>query len=187
MKTYEVAMGSRILNRWRIAGWGLGAPLLLLPFIAMQFSTEVDWTVSDFVFAGGLIAMVGLAYELTLRMSHDLVYRAAFAVALATAFLIVWANAAVGMIGDGPNAYNLAFLGVIALLVLGSAGVRGRPAGMVCLILMCAVLHGCVALAGATIDWRGGIMSGIFVFPWLVSAALFRVAVTRQSVRPQRD
>lgn len=30
-------------NPWRIVGWGTAAALLLLPLVAMQFTSEVNW------------------------------------------------------------------------------------------------------------------------------------------------
>ena len=44
------------LNHWRVRGWGTIAGLIALPAIAMQYTGEVNWTASDFVFA---IVMLG--------------------------------------------------------------------------------------------------------------------------------
>lgn len=79
---------------WRIAGWGLLAVLLLTPLVAMQFTDEVDWTASDFVIMGVLLLLVGLGFELAARLSSDVVYRAAFGLAVLTGFLLVWVNSA---------------------------------------------------------------------------------------------
>ena len=49
-------------NRWRIAGWALAISALLLPFMAMQFTREVNWTGSDFIFAAVMIGGVGLLF-----------------------------------------------------------------------------------------------------------------------------
>ncbi|MDB5696794.1 MAG: hypothetical protein JWN21_2337, partial [Sphingomonas bacterium] len=38
--------------------WGGVATLLLIPAIAMQFTAEVNWTASDFVVMGVLLASV---------------------------------------------------------------------------------------------------------------------------------
>ena len=75
------------------------AAILLLPFIAMQFSSEMNWTLSDFVIAGVLLAAMGLAYVLTTIKMRDprtrLIAGAVFAVAL----LLIWAELAVGLVG----------------------------------------------------------------------------------------
>ena len=41
--------------------------LLLIPIIAMNFTDEVNWTVSDFVVAGTLLLGTGLLCELAMR------------------------------------------------------------------------------------------------------------------------
>ena len=43
----------------------LGATLILLtPLIAMQFSSEVVWTIGDFIFAWVLLVIIGLSAKL---------------------------------------------------------------------------------------------------------------------------
>ena len=166
----------RRANSWRVAGWGLAALLLLLPLVAMQFTGEVDWTAGDFVFAGVLIGGVGLALELAVRMSRSLAYRAGAGFALAAAFLIVWSNAAVGMIGDEDNSYNLLFIAVIGLALLGSMATRFRAAGMARTMAVAAAAHLAVALGGISTDGYGAFLSAFFAGFWLLSAALFRKA-----------
>lgn len=75
------------------------ALVLFIPLIAMQFTTEVGWTLSDFVVVGILLLGTGLICELILRKIKDVVRRVAFlAVVLAVLFL-VWAELAVGIFG----------------------------------------------------------------------------------------
>lgn len=75
------------------------AAILLLPFIAMQFTGEVNWTISDFVVAGVLLAGTGLAYVLSTMKMRNARSRLAIGAALAVALLLVWAELAVGIIG----------------------------------------------------------------------------------------
>jgi hypothetical protein len=164
------------MNPWRIAAWSLAALLLLLPLVAMQFTAEVNWTASDFVFAGVLIGSVGLALELAVRMSRNRAYRAGIGFALAAAFLILWSNAAVGMIGDEDNPYNLLFLGIIGLALLGSIAARFRAAAMAHTMIAAAVAHLAVALGGLSTDGHGAGLSAAFAGLWLLSAVLFRKA-----------
>ena len=42
-------------NHWRIVGWGTAAIMLFLPLIAMQFTDEVNWDVSDFIIFGAML------------------------------------------------------------------------------------------------------------------------------------
>ena len=105
---------------WRIAGWGAAATLLAMPFVAMQFTDEVKWDGEDFLFAGILFATVGLLIELTVRRSQSWAVRAGAIAAVFAGFLIIWANGAVGMIGNEGNAYNLLF-GLPILIALGGS------------------------------------------------------------------
>ena len=53
-------LAHRPWNAWRIARWTVAGMLLAIPALAMQVSDEVNWTVSDFVFAGVMIIGTGL-------------------------------------------------------------------------------------------------------------------------------
>ena len=68
--------------------------LLLLPLVAMQFTSDVVWTVENFILAGVLIGGVGIAFELTVRMTRSWRYRGGVAMTLAATFLVIGANAA---------------------------------------------------------------------------------------------
>ena len=163
-------------NRWRVLGWGMAAGVILLPLVAMQFTSEVKWTTGDFLFAILMIGSVGLAFELVVRASSNITYRAGAATALAAAFLTVWVNGAVGMIGSEDNGYNLLFLGVIALALAGSIVARFRASGMALAMVVAAASQAGLGLFGMTADLRGGIFATGFAAIWLLSAALFRTA-----------
>lgn len=163
-------------SRWRLAGWSAAAGLLLLPLVAMQFTREVSWTGFDFLAAAALIGGVGLAFELAVRMTRNAAYRAGIAAALAAAFLTIWVNGAVGMIGDEDNPYNFLFLGVIGVAFAGAIIARFRAAGMAGAMLAAGIANACVAVAGIPTDSRGGAFSIAFALPWLLSAWLFRKA-----------
>jgi len=51
------------------------ALLLLIPFVAMQFTEEVNWQAGDFVVAGVLLLGTGLLCELVLRNVTKTSYR----------------------------------------------------------------------------------------------------------------
>jgi hypothetical protein len=74
--------------------------ILLIPLVAMQFTKEVTWTASDFIFAGILLIGTGLAYVGVTAVRKDPVYRSAVAAAIGTTFLLIWVNVAVGVIGS---------------------------------------------------------------------------------------
>ena len=86
-------------HRGRIVAWGSAALLILLPLLAMQVTNQVNWGVFDFVAAALLIGGAGLGWELALRLTRNRARRAAIALALAAAFLLTWAELAVGVFG----------------------------------------------------------------------------------------
>ena len=73
--------------------------LLLIPLIAMQFTDEVNWTLSDFVVAGILLLGTGLLCELVLRKVKKTSHRIGLCVALLLLMLLIWAELAVGIFG----------------------------------------------------------------------------------------
>ena len=87
----------RIGRLWRVGLWGLIAALLLLPLVAMQFTTEVVWDGADFAFAGLLLVGAGLLFELVARAMRSLSWRLAVGAGLLLGVLLVWADAAVGV------------------------------------------------------------------------------------------
>jgi Kef-type K+ transport system membrane component KefB len=73
--------------------------ILLIPLVAMQFTTEVDWKLFDFLIMGTLLLGTGLLCELVLRKVKKTEYRIAIVVALLLALFLIWAELAVGIFG----------------------------------------------------------------------------------------
>lgn len=73
--------------------------LLLVPLIAMQFSTGVEWKISDFLMMGVLLLGTGLLCELVLRKIKTTKGRVILCGVVLLAFLLVWAEFAVGIFG----------------------------------------------------------------------------------------
>lgn len=168
-------------SRWRFVGWGLAAMLLLIPAVAMQLTDEVNWDAKDFIFAAVLIGTVGILYEAAVRMGGSRAYRAGAAAALAAGFLLVWANGAVGMIGEEDNPYNLLFGGVILIAVAGAVAARCRSAGVALAMIAAGSVHAAVAIGGLAADPRGALFSLGLAGLWLLAAALFRQASREQT------
>ncbi|WP_373073354.1 hypothetical protein [Zeaxanthinibacter enoshimensis] len=74
--------------------------VLLIPLIAMNFSSEVQWNVFDFLVAGILLVGTGLTLELILRKIKSMRYRILLALVLFVVFLLAWAELAVGIFGS---------------------------------------------------------------------------------------
>ena len=164
-------------NRMRIAAWGTAAGLILLPLIAMRFTQDVAWRPGDFVFATGLVVGVGIAFEAAVRLTRNSAYRGGAAVALLAAFLLVWINLAVGIIGSEDNPANQMYFAVVGVGIVGALLGRFRAAGMMLALGAMAVAQVAVfvvALA-AGLGFTGPI-TVFFTGLWLISAWLFREA-----------
>lgn len=74
--------------------------LLLIPYMAMEFTGEVHWTAIDFIVAGVLLLGAGLAIELVLRMVTKTAYRIAICALILLILLVIWAELAVGIFGS---------------------------------------------------------------------------------------
>lgn len=81
------------------------ALLLLIPMIAMQFTDEVKWTISDFIVAGILLLGTGLAIEFVLRTIRSTQIRLLLCGFILFVLFLVWAELAVGIFGS-PFAGN---------------------------------------------------------------------------------
>ena len=76
------------------------AALLSMPLIAMQFTTDVDWTASDFIIMGILLLGTGLLCEFVLRKFKKTSQRIIICGAVLLAFALIWAELAVGIFGS---------------------------------------------------------------------------------------
>ena len=84
--------------RSRLLGVALATALLLLvPAIAMQFTSEVAWGPGDFVVAAVLLFGAGALAVLALSRVQGRVRRAAVVGAIAGGLALVWAELAVGL------------------------------------------------------------------------------------------
>lgn len=119
------------------------------------------------------------------QTTSNTAYRAAAGVALAAAFLLMWFNVAVGVIGPEDDDANVLGFAVLAVGVVGVMVARFQPNGMARALFVTALAHALVAVIalmagfGSTMpDWQRKIvvLSGFFIALWLLSAWLFRKA-----------
>ncbi|MEM7368947.1 MAG: hypothetical protein AAF587_10150 [Bacteroidota bacterium] len=73
--------------------------LLLIPYIAMQLTDQVNWTLSDFVVAGVLLLSTGLICDFGIRKLNKVQHRILFGLAMFGVLFLVWAELAVGIFG----------------------------------------------------------------------------------------
>jgi len=76
------------------------AAVLLIPFVAMQFTREVDWTASDFVIAAVLLAGTGMLFEVARAKLRTRKSQFIASAVIACCFLFVWGELAVGLVGS---------------------------------------------------------------------------------------
>ena len=154
--------------------WAFSAPLLALPAIAMQFDTGVNWSARDF---GAMAVMLGVAcgcFEGIMRLSANTSFRLAGALAVLGAFLLVWANLAVGSIGAEENPINWAFVAIPATGITVAGFDRFRIAGMLRAMRVLIVLQ----LAAAVVAYFAegtttAVLTASFAVFWIAAALLF--------------
>jgi hypothetical protein len=150
----------------------------------MQVTDEVNWDLTDFIVFGAMLAVAGGTFELAVRMTGNRTYRAAAGMALAAAFILLWVNGAVGIIGSEDNPANLMFDGVLAVGIIGAVLARFQPRAMARALIATAfaqVLVGVIARVGGSGD--AFVATAFFVAMWLTSAWLFWKSSAGSSAR----
>jgi hypothetical protein len=138
-------------NILRIAiGTGL---ILLIPLLGNLFVDGWNWPPFAFAFWGALLFGTGLIYELIASKGGTIAYRVAVGIACATGLVLVFINAAAGIIGDGP--VNLMYLGVLAVGFVGALIARFHPRGMALALFATAVAQMLVPVI-ALVIWKAG-------------------------------
>ena len=79
--------------------------ILLIPFTAMQFTNEVNWSLFDFIVMGILLLGTGLLCELVIRKVKKIKHRVYIIEAVLVMLFLIWAELAVGIFGT-PFAGN---------------------------------------------------------------------------------
>jgi hypothetical protein len=136
-----------------------------------------------------LLVGTGLAYLLVARTAGNIAHRAAVAVALAAAFMLVFLVGAVGVIGEDGDRADLMYGGVLAVGIVGAVVARFRPHGMARALLAMALAQALVAVIALIAGKHEAPMSsvaeivllnGLFVALFIGSAWLFRHAARKQ-------
>jgi hypothetical protein len=102
------------LNR-STARVALGVAFILsLPLLAMLTTDDVVWSLADFVAAGVLLTVIGVALELAVRKAGN----------LATAIGIAAVGIAAAIFGEADDAPGLVLLGILLTISACVLGVR---------------------------------------------------------------
>ena len=73
--------------------------LLSIPFVAMQFTAEVNWSLTDFITMGVLLLGTGLLCELVIRKVTQTKHRIALCGVILLVLILIWLELAVGIFG----------------------------------------------------------------------------------------
>jgi hypothetical protein len=145
----------------------------------------MNWDLLDFTVFGIMLLGVGVIFATAKRKTDNATYLFAVGFALASAFILIWVNGAVGVIGTADNGANMLFFVVLAVAVIGGVIVRFQPLGMARVLYATALAQGVVAviallgsLGSTAPGWPRDILtlSAFFIALWLLSAWLFRKA-----------
>ena len=172
--------------QFRILIWAIfTCCILLIPFIAMQITHEVNWDPFDFLLMGVMIFSTGIIFEIVRKKSENMTYRWAFGVALLASFLLIWFNGAVGIIGNEGNSANLLYFVVFLLGIAGTFMSRFKSRRMAITLFVVAIYQFLVPVI-ALIEWPHEaiswgdtgifgvfILNFFFVFLFTVAAFLF--------------
>jgi hypothetical protein len=168
----------------RAAICGAAALLFAAPWLAMQAGTDVQWSGFDFMIWGTMLIVAGAVADFALRAARRSTSALAGLIAIGAGFFTVWANLAVGIIGNENDPHNVPFLLVPAVALIGGflGRLRARP---MALVMVAAATMQLVAALLAISDGRvdqgsraNEIVIGTIIMPclWLWAAALYRKA-----------
>ncbi|MGV2496638.1 hypothetical protein [Pelagerythrobacter aerophilus] len=173
-----MALRMQPANAIRIGAWSIAGLVLCAPLVAMQFTSEVDWTAFDFIVVAIVLGTIGLMAEFLFRRSASLAYRAGAGLALGAILFTIWANLAVGIAGNEADPFNLLYFALLAFVVLAAVLVRFRALSLA-LVSIGAVaglaLLGVIAASRGYAIWPQTI---VLMLPWIAAAACFRQAQT---------
>jgi hypothetical protein len=149
---------------------------------------EMAWDIVDYSVFSAMLLGVVFVYALLRRKVDNNAYRLALGVGLAAAFILVWVNGAVGIIGDENNDANMMLFAVLGVAIIGAFIARFRPTGMARAMYATALAQSVVAtialiagLGSTAPGWPGDVlfMTVFFVTLWLLSGWLFSQAARR--------
>ncbi len=151
----------------------------------------MDWSLSDFVFAGALLSALGLAVWFVARGPRDLPYRLAVGVAVVAALLMVWVTGAVGIVGSERHAANGLYFLAVGVGFIGAALARFQARGMVWALGGMAAAIALIGVAAVAMGWGDealryplDVLGGSFLLAAMFAAAawLFAQSDTKRAM-----
>ena len=118
-------------------------------------------------------------------MRSNTAYRLAVGFALTAAFLIVWLNAAAGLIGiEDDDPANLLYVGVLVIGFIGAVIARLQPRGLARALFVTALAQALVGAIALEMPNTAGsvqilILHAVFVTLFAGAALLFRYAARK--------
>ena len=160
---------------WRVALWTGALLMLTAPWFLMHFTGQGDWRPFDFVVFGVMLSAVCGGIELAMRLSNRWTYRVAAIMSVIGGFVMVWANLAVGIIGNEENPQNLMFYGLILLGLAGALVTRFDARGLSKTLRMMAAGQLGIFFIAAALGWALlPIVTIFYCALWLSAAQLFK-------------
>lgn len=86
-----------MLNKNQLFVLGGTCLLLLIPLIGMQFTSEINWSLSDFIAMGILLLGLGFTCEFIFRKITNKTYKLGLIALIVIVFLLIWIELAVGI------------------------------------------------------------------------------------------
>ncbi len=117
-----------------------------------------------------------------MHLKSNTAYRFAVGLALTAAFLIVWLNAAAGLIGiEDDDPANLLYVGVLVIGFIGAIIARLQPRGLARALFATALAQALVGAIALTLPNTASsvqilILHGVFIALFTGAALLFRYA-----------
>lgn len=143
----------------------------------------MDWSLSDFVFAGALLAGLGLAVWFVARGPRNLPYRLAVGVAVAAALLMVWVTGAVGIVGSERHAANGLYFLAVGVGFVGAALARFQARGMMLAVGGTAAAIALIGVVAVAMGWGDDaprylldVLGGSFLLAAMFAAAAYLFA-----------
>lgn len=186
-------VGGRRRSLWKSPAF-MTALFLLIPLLGNHFVDGWNWPFGAFVVFGTQLFGIGLTYELVTRNRDTIAYRAAFGIALATAFVLFWGNFV--QAADDVNPAAVMYLGVPILGIISAVIARFQPDGMARASIATALAQALVLAIALTVrnpqvtPWSPAVLRGFggnafFAMLFVGSAMLFRRAARLESTALQ--